>query len=150
MPMTTYFAICHFSCPDIIFLELQRISPNGFITCVLVNAIIAGIFGIITCHTCIRIMKQGLVVEIKKKIRRHTVRLIEVKQNASTNNNMLALAQSSWNDGMRNIIKSIASALQQLPSCVWDFVIIMATTEISISNARHSCIKFVNKFLVFE
>jgi hypothetical protein len=69
MPMTIYFAICHFSCPDITFLELPRIPPNSFITCVLVNAIIAGIFGIMTCQTCILIMKQGLVAEIKEKIR---------------------------------------------------------------------------------
>jgi hypothetical protein len=49
MLMTIYFSICHFSCPDIIFLGLPKIPPNGFITCVLVNAIIAGIFGVITC-----------------------------------------------------------------------------------------------------
>ncbi len=68
MPMTIYFAICHFSCPDSIFLKLPRIPPNGFITYVLVNAIIAGIFDVITCQTCICIMKQGLVAEIKEKI----------------------------------------------------------------------------------
>ncbi len=79
MPMTIYFAICHFSCPDIIFLELPRVLPNSFITCVLVNAIIAGIFGVITCQTCIHIMKQGIVSEIKEKIRQQTVRLIEVE-----------------------------------------------------------------------
>jgi hypothetical protein len=80
MPMMIYFASCHFSCPDIIFLELPRIPPNGFITCVLVNAIIAGIFGIINFQTCIRIMKQGLVAEIKEKIRQQTVRLTKVEQ----------------------------------------------------------------------
>jgi hypothetical protein len=139
--MTIYFALCHFSCPDITFLELPRILPNGFITCVLFNAIIAGIFGIIACQTCICIMKQGLVAEIKEKIRQQKVRLIEFEQNASTNDDMLALAQYSWNDGMHNIIKSMASILQQSPSWAWDFVTIMTTTEISISNARHSCAK---------
>jgi hypothetical protein len=58
-------------------------------------------------------MKQVLVAEIKEKIRRQIVRLIQVEQNAFSNNNMLPLAQSSWNDGMHNIIKSMASALQQ-------------------------------------
>ncbi len=116
MLMMIYFAICHFFCPGIIILELSRIPPNSFITCVLVNAIIAGIFGIITCQTCICIMKQGLVAEIKEKIRQQTVRLIEVEQNALSNDNILALAQSSWNDGMHNIIKSMASILQQLSS----------------------------------
>ncbi len=106
MPMTVYFAICHFSCPDIIFLELPRIPPNSFITCVLVNAIIAArIFGV-TCQTCICIMKQGLVAEINKKIRQQTIRLTKVQQNASITDNILVLAKSSWNDGMRNTIKS--------------------------------------------
>ncbi len=86
-------------------------------------------------------MKQGLVAEIKEKIRQQKVRLIEFEQNASTNDDMLALAQYSWNDGMHNIIKSMASILQQSPSWAWDFVTIMTTTEISISNARHSCAK---------
>jgi hypothetical protein len=42
---------------------------------------------------------------------------------------------------MHNIIKSIASILQQLPSWAWDFVTIMATIEISIPNAIRSCAK---------
>jgi hypothetical protein len=141
MPMTIYFATCHFPCPDIIFLELPRIPPNGFITWVLVNAIIAGIFGVGTCQTCIHIMKWGHVAEIKKKIRWQTVTLIEVEQNTSTNDDMLLLAKSSWNDRMHNIIKTMASAPQQMPSWARDFVTIMATTEISISNGRQSCVK---------
>jgi hypothetical protein len=119
MPMTIYFAICHFSCPDIIFLELPRTLSNGFITSLLVNAIIVGIFGIITCQTCIRITKQILVAEIKAMIRRKTNRLIQTKSDSSylpTNGDKLALDQFSWNDGMRSIIQSMASALKCLPS----------------------------------
>jgi hypothetical protein len=52
MPMTLYFAICHFSTPDIVFLELPRMPPKEFITSILVNFIITGIFGIITIKTC--------------------------------------------------------------------------------------------------
>ena len=83
MPMMIYFASCHFSCPDIIFLELPRIPPNGFITCVLVNAIIAGIFGIINFQTCIRIMKQGLVAEIKEEIKDIEIKIDKVADTVS-------------------------------------------------------------------
>jgi hypothetical protein len=40
MPMTLYFAICHFSSTDIVFLELPSMPPEGFITSILVNLII--------------------------------------------------------------------------------------------------------------
>ncbi len=32
MPMTIYFAICQFSCPDIVFCELPQMPPKGIIT----------------------------------------------------------------------------------------------------------------------
>ena len=70
MPMTIYFAICQFSCPDIVFLKLPRKPPNGLITSTLVNVIIASIFGVITFQTCIRITKRSFVSKIKATIRR--------------------------------------------------------------------------------
>jgi hypothetical protein len=47
MPMTIYFAICNFPCPDFVFLELPRIPPKGFITAFIVRTIITMFFGII-------------------------------------------------------------------------------------------------------
>jgi hypothetical protein len=138
MPTTIYFAIC----PDIVFAELPRILPKGFITSVLVNAIIAGIFGVIICQTCFRINKQKFVAEIKAKIRQQIDRPIWAKPDAShlpTDGDAFMLAQFSWNDGLRNNIQSMTSALNQSAFWVWNFLTIMAATEISISNARRSC-----------
>jgi hypothetical protein len=65
MLMTLNFAICHFSSPDIVFLELPRMPPKGFITSILANFFITGIFGIITIQTSHRMWKQLYVAEIK-------------------------------------------------------------------------------------
>jgi hypothetical protein len=65
MPMTIYFAICQFSCPDIVFCELPRMPPKGIITHVLLSTLITGIFGIITLRTCVSLTKQKLVAEIR-------------------------------------------------------------------------------------
>jgi len=48
MPMTIYFAINHFSCPDIVFSELLRMPPKEILTHVLSSILITLIFGIIT------------------------------------------------------------------------------------------------------
>jgi hypothetical protein len=48
MTMTIYFAICHFSCPDIVFHELPRMPPKGVITHALLSILITWIFGVIT------------------------------------------------------------------------------------------------------
>jgi hypothetical protein len=53
MPMTIYFVICNFSCPDIVFLELPRMPPKGFITAFIFIAIITIFFGIIVLQTSI-------------------------------------------------------------------------------------------------
>jgi hypothetical protein len=45
MPMTLYFAICNFSCPDIVFSALPRMPPKGVITAFIVRAIITMFFG---------------------------------------------------------------------------------------------------------
>ena len=54
MPMTLYFAICNFSCPDIIFSALPRMPPKGVITAFIIRAIITMFFGRIVLQTSIR------------------------------------------------------------------------------------------------
>jgi hypothetical protein len=68
MPMTLYFAICCFSTPDFVFLDFPRMPPKGFITSILVNFFITGIFGIITIQTCHCMWKHLYVSEIKAVI----------------------------------------------------------------------------------
>ncbi len=55
MPMTLYFAICNFSCPDIVFSALPRMPPKGVITAFIVRAIIIMFFGRIVLQTSIRL-----------------------------------------------------------------------------------------------
>jgi hypothetical protein len=54
MPMTLYFAINEFLCPEIVFSKLPRRPPNGFITLILAMALIFSIFSVIKIHTCSR------------------------------------------------------------------------------------------------
>ncbi len=68
MPMTLFFAVCHFLSPDIVFLELPRMPPKGYITSILVKLMITRIFGIVTLQTCSRMWKQICVTEIKALI----------------------------------------------------------------------------------
>jgi hypothetical protein len=37
MPMTLYFAVCHFSSADIVFSELPRMPPKRYISSILVG-----------------------------------------------------------------------------------------------------------------
>jgi uncharacterized membrane protein len=55
MPMTLYFAICNFSCPDIVFSALPKMPPTGVITAFIVRAIITMFFGRIVLRTSIRL-----------------------------------------------------------------------------------------------
>jgi hypothetical protein len=55
MPMTLYFAICNFSCPDIVFSALPKMPPKGIITAFIVRAIITMFFGRIVLRTSIRL-----------------------------------------------------------------------------------------------
>ena len=55
MPMTLFFAICNFSCPDIFFSALPKIPPKGVITVFIVRAIITMFFGQIVLRTSIRL-----------------------------------------------------------------------------------------------
>jgi hypothetical protein len=52
MPMTLYFAIDEFLCPEIVFSKLPWRLPNGFITSILAMALIFSIFSVITICTC--------------------------------------------------------------------------------------------------
>jgi hypothetical protein len=83
-------------------------------------------------HICI--IKQILVTEIKAEIQWQTFKRVENEMpHLPTEDDMLALSQRSWNNGMRSIIQSMSSILQQLPIWIPDFVSIIATTEIPIS-----------------
>jgi hypothetical protein len=44
MPGTLYFAVCEFSCPEIIFFKLPWRPPNGFVTSTLAMALIFSTF----------------------------------------------------------------------------------------------------------
>jgi hypothetical protein len=52
MPMTHYFAMCKFSCPEIVFSKLPWHLPDGFITSTFAMALIFSIFSVITICTC--------------------------------------------------------------------------------------------------
>ncbi len=65
MPMTLYFTVCHFSSPNIVFLELPRMPPKGYISSILVKLIITGTCGIVTLQTCSRMWEQICVADMK-------------------------------------------------------------------------------------
>ena len=65
MPMTLYVAVCHFSSPDIAFLELPRMPPKRYITSIPMMFIITGIFSAVTLQTCSCMWKQMCVADIK-------------------------------------------------------------------------------------
>ncbi len=60
MPMTIYFAINEFLCPEIVFFKLPWRPPNGFITSILAMALIFSIFSVITIctYSCLSFMRQ--------------------------------------------------------------------------------------------
>jgi hypothetical protein len=120
MPMTIYFAICQFSCPDIVFSELPRIPPKGIITHVLVSTLITWIFGIITLRTCVSLTKQKLVAEIRTI--RWTNRLIQPDASHLPTDDVLSIPDQLWDNGMRSSIESMVSVLQQSPLWILDFV----------------------------
>ncbi len=84
-----YFAICQFSCPDIVFSELPRIPPKGIITHVLLSTLITWIFGIITLRTCVSLTKQTLVAKICAI--RWTNRLIQPDASRLPTNDVLSI-----------------------------------------------------------
>jgi hypothetical protein len=118
MPMTLYFAMCHFSSPDIVFLELPRMPPKGFITSILVNFIITGIFGIITIQTCHCMWKQLYVAEIKAVIRQLIDKPIEADLEVAPDI-CNKVSNCAWNKGMFDAIQFIVSTLHDSLSLQW-------------------------------
>jgi hypothetical protein len=57
MKMTLYFAICHFSCPDLVFKALPRRPPDDYIMDGLVMITISVIFGLIFSRAWIRMLQ---------------------------------------------------------------------------------------------
>jgi hypothetical protein len=109
MPMTIYFAICHFSCPDIVFRKLPQMPPKGVITHALLSILITWIFGFITLRAIFSLTKQKLVAEIRAI--RWTDRMIQSDDSHLPTNDVPTIPQSLWNDGMRNNINSMAFVL---------------------------------------
>jgi hypothetical protein len=142
--MTIYFAICQFSCPDIVFSDLPRMPPKGIITHILLSTLITGIFGIITLRTCFSLTKQKFMAEIRAI--RWTDRLIWSNASPLPTNDVLHL---SWNDGMRSCIESMASILRR--SLLWggDFVIFLAAGELTLGVARKYYVILWSRILLF-
>ena len=137
MPMTIYFAICQFSCPDIVFSDLPRMPPKGIITHTLLSILITGIFGVMTLRVCVALTKQKLVAEIRAI--RWTDRLIQSAAHQLPIDDQPIIPQSSWDDGMRTTIKSMALTLLRLSFRMWDFVSIVLSAKLSLLNVRNSC-----------
>jgi hypothetical protein len=80
MPMTLYFAICKYSCPEIVFSLLPKRPPDGLITAFIILMLIGSIFTIMTIRTCFNIsiylVRKFLVGEIKAAVW-HTDRPLE-------------------------------------------------------------------------
>ncbi len=158
--MTLYFAICHFSSLDIEFLELPRMILKGFITSILVNFTITGIFGIITIQTCHCMWTQLCVAEIKAVIWQLIDKPIEADLevtpdicnkkcglNAIVNTRRNKVMNCAWNKGMRDAIQFIVSTLHNGLSLQWgrnisstDFVTWKNVLRLNL-NAQSSCVK---------
>jgi hypothetical protein len=57
MQMILYFAICHFSCPDLVFKTLSRQPPDGFIMDEFAMSIISVIVGLLTLRTWVQLLQ---------------------------------------------------------------------------------------------
>jgi hypothetical protein len=106
MPMTLYFAICEYSCPETVFSLLPKQPPDGIITVFIISTLIGSIFSIMTIQTCINISIHSvwelLVAEINAAVW-HIDRLIAP---ATTDNHTNALDanvyQYPWHYGFRS------------------------------------------------
>ncbi len=69
IPMTIHFAICNFSCPEIVFASLLRQPPDGIIMAFIILVFIGSIFSVMAIQTCFNIsiysLRKFLVAEIK-------------------------------------------------------------------------------------
>ena len=144
MLMTIYFAICQFSCPDIVFSELPRKPPKGIITHVLLSTLITWIFGIITLRTCVSLTKQKLVAEIRAI--RWIDRLIKSETSHLPTDNVLP---RSWDDGMRSSITSMASILRRSPLLILDFVRLLAAGKLTLCVARKYFVHLWSRIFLF-
>ncbi len=61
MPVTLYFAILEFSCPEIVFLSLPQRLPDGLVTSSLVLILISAIFTIFTLRECFILCYQQIM-----------------------------------------------------------------------------------------
>jgi hypothetical protein len=72
--MTLYFAICEFSCPEIVFSKLPWHPPNRCITSALAMALVFSIFSVIMISTCSCLcFTQFRQIKITRTILRETL-----------------------------------------------------------------------------
>ncbi len=70
MQMRLYFAICNFSCPDLVFKPLLGWPPDGFITKGFAISIVSMIFGIITFRAWIWLILLSLKQFLQQQLLR--------------------------------------------------------------------------------
>ena len=106
MPMTLYFAICEYSCPEIIFSSLPRRPPDGIFTSFIISSFIGFIFAAMTIRTCFKLSRHSLqiflVAEIQAAIRQ-TDRPIEGTSESHTHH----IDDNRWHDGLRRFVSLI-------------------------------------------
>ncbi len=90
MPMTLYFAICNFSCPDIVFSALPKMPPKGVITAFIVRAIITLFFGSIVLRTSIRLASLR-VRQMKCPTWKDIVRLVSLLRESTSHATSLCM-----------------------------------------------------------
>jgi hypothetical protein len=121
--------------------------PKGIITHILLSTLITAIFGIITLRTCVSLTEQKLVAEIRAV--RWTDRLIRSEDSHLPTNDVMPIPHLSWNDGMRNYIKSIVSILRQSLNLGFHFVTSLAAGEMTFSIARKYLIYLWSEIFMF-
>jgi hypothetical protein len=104
MPMSLYFAICEFPCPEIVFSKLPWRPPDGFITSTFAMALIFSIFSVITICTCSQLCFTRLrQINITRTILRETLF-----------SPYLVLRELSQKITLRDICQMICSILREL------------------------------------
>jgi hypothetical protein len=120
MPITLHFAICNFSCPEIVFSSLPRRPPDGIIMAFIILVFIGSIFSVMAKGTCFNITVHSLqiflVAEIKATLR-HTNRPIEFRT-ANNHTCKMDTTKYLWHNGFQSLIKSIALALHLSPTTI--------------------------------
>ncbi len=120
MPITLHFAICGFSCPEIVFSSLPRWPPDGINTAFIILVFIRSTSSVMAIRTCFNIsiysLWNFLVAEIKAALR-HTNRPIEFP---TANNHTCKVDAPGylWHDGFWSLMKSLALALCWSPTTI--------------------------------